>query len=301
MRLRKSLAAILMVVSLATLAYAGQKYPASGLVVKVDPASNFLVVSCNAIPDFMEAMTMRLSVADPKELNNLSPGTMIDFNLIADADSSRAESIRVHSYQGLEPDPLAARRLKLLDRAVRTTASKPVAIGEAVPDFTLTGQNGRQVTLSSLKGKVVALDFVYTRCALPNFCFRSSNNFGNLQRRFHEYLAKDLVLLTVTFDPVHDSPDVMEKYARTWKADSKAWHFLTGAEADVRRVCDLFGEDYFPDEALMDHSLHTAIIDGRGRLVANLEGNEFTSAQLGDLVQSVLIPNKSTPLSAGRR
>jgi len=301
MRLRKSLAAILMVVSLATLAYAGQKYPASGLVVKVDPASNFLVVSCNAIPDFMEAMTMRLSVADPKELNNLSPGTMIDFNLIADADSSRAESIRVHSYQGLEPDPLAARRLKLLDRAVRTTASKPVAIGEAVPDFTLTGQNGRQVTLSSLKGKVVALDFVYTRCALPNFCFRSSNNFGNLQRRFHEYLAKDLVLLTVTFDPVHDSPDVMEKYARTWKADSKAWHFLTGAEADVRRVCDLFGEDYFPDEALMDHSLHTAIIDRRGRLVANLEGNEFTSAQLGDLVQSVLIPNKSTPLSAGRR
>jgi protein SCO1/2 len=223
---------------------------------------------------------------------------MIEFNLIADASSSRAESIRVHSYQGLEPDPLAARRLKLLDRA-HTSGSKPVSIGAVVPDFTLTGQDGRQVTLARFKGKVVALDFVYTRCALPNFCFRTSNNFGNLQRRFHDHLSKDLVLLTVTFDPIHDSADVMQKYARTWKADL-AWHFLTGSEAEVRRVCDLFGEDYFPDEALMDHSLHTAIIDRRGRLAANLEGNEFTSTQLGDLVQSVLIPNKTTQLSATR-
>jgi protein SCO1/2 len=287
--------------SLAPLCYAGQKYPVTGMVLKVDPANKSVVVSCNAIPQFMEAMTMRLSVADAEELSNLSPGTMIEFTLDVDANSSRAESIRVHSYQGLEPDPLAARRLKLLDRGSRSAASKPVSIGEVVPDFTLTAQDGHQVTLSRFKGKVVALDFIYTRCALPNFCFRSSNNFGNLQRRFHDHLAKDLVLLTITFDPVHDSSDVMEKYARTWKADLNAWHFLTGSEADVRKVCDLFGEDYFPDEGLMDHSLHTAVIDHRGRLAANLEGNEFTSTQLGDLVQSVLIPSKSEPLSVNRR
>jgi protein SCO1/2 len=279
--------------ALATPAHADPKYSANGLVLKVDLARKVMVVSCNAIPGFMEAMTMSLAVADAKELSNLSPGTMIEFNLVADANSSRAESIRIHSYQGLEPDPLAARRLKLLDRASRTTASKPVSMGEVVPDFALTGQDGHQVALSKFRGKVVALDFVYTRCALPNFCFRSSNNFGNLQRRFHDHLAKDLVLLTITFDPIHDSPDVMEKYARTWKADSNAWHFLTGSEADVRRVCDLFGEDYFPDEALMDHSLHTAIIDRRGRLAANLEGNEFTSTQLGDLVQSLLTSAKT--------
>ena len=293
-------AAALLAMALATLAYADQKYAATGLVLKVDTAHKSIIVSCNAIPGLMEAMTMPFAVADAKELDNLRPGAMIEFTLVVDANSSRAESIRVHNYQGLEPDPLAARRLKLLDRASRPGASKAVSIGKVVPDFTLAGQDGRQVTLSKFKGKVVALDFVYTRCALPNFCFRSSNNFGNLQRRFHDHLAKDLVLLTITFDPVHDSPDVMQKYARTWKADSKAWHFLTGSEADVRRVCDLFGEDYFPDEALMDHSLHTAIIDRRGRLVANLEGNEFTSAQLGDLVQSVLIPSKGTPLPVVR-
>jgi len=47
--------------------------------------------------------------------------------------------------------------------------------------------------------------------------------------------------------------------------------------------------------------LHAAIVDHRGRLAANLESNEFTSTYLGDLVESVLIPNKSAPLSVSRR
>jgi protein SCO1 len=135
---------------------------------------------------------------------------------------------------------------------------------------------------------VVALNFVYTRCALPNFCVRSSNNFGNLQTRFRNSLKRDLVLLTITFDPVHDSPEALEKYAVKFAADPTAWHFLTGSETAIRQVCNLFGEDYFPDEGLMDHSLHTAIIDRQGRLVVNLEGNEFTAQQLGDLVKTVL-------------
>ena len=129
---------------------------------------------------------------------------------------------------------------------------------------------------------------------LPNFCFRSSNNFGILQKRFKERLGRDLILLTVTFDPSHDQPDVLSKYAGVWKADPKTWHFLTGSPADVRRVCDLFGEDAFQDEGLMNHSLHTAIIDPKGKLAANLEGNEFTAEQLGDLVETKLNGSQSS-------
>jgi protein SCO1/2 len=58
--------------------------------------------------------------------------------------------------------------------------------------------------------------------------------------------------------------------------------------ADIQRVCRLFGVYAFPDEGLMDHSLHTVVIDRRGTLVANIEGNQFTAAQLGDLTGSVL-------------
>jgi protein SCO1/2 len=273
---------------LASLASAEQRYPVKGLILQLDPAHNSMIVSSDAIPGFMEAMTMPYSVRDAKELDGLKPGTLIDFTLVVEKETSYAQGIHVHSYQGLEPDPLTARRLKLLNQAVNPSTVKPLAIGDAVPNFILTDQNRRRVSFSKFTGKVVALNFVYTRCALPNFCYRSSNNFGILQKRFKDRMGRDLVLLTVTFDPVHDQPDVLAKYAATWKADPRAWHFLTGSSADIRRVCDLFGEAYFQDEGLMNHSLHTVLISRNGKLLANLEGNEFTAAQLGDLTDAVL-------------
>jgi protein SCO1/2 len=279
---------LVLCLGLASLASAEQRYAVKGLILELDPAHNTMTVSAGAIPGFMEAMTMPYSVRDAKELEGLKPGTLIDFTLVVEKDTSYAEAIHVHSYQGLEPDPLTARRLKLLNQAVNPSSAKPLTIGDAVPNFILTDQNRRRINSSKFAGKVVALNFVYTRCALPNFCYRSSNNFGILQKRFKDRMGRDLILLTVTFDPVHDQPEVLAKYAATWKADPRAWHFLTGSSTDIRRVCDLFGEAYFQDEGLMNHSLHTVLISRNGKLVANLEGNEFSAAQLGDLTQTVL-------------
>jgi protein SCO1/2 len=190
----------------------------------------------------------------------------------------------------VEQDPLTARRLKLLDQISHPTQSraKVLTVGKTVPDFTLIDQNRRRVALSQFAGKVVAMNFIYTSCALPNFCFRNSNIFGVLQRRFKQQMGRELVLLTVTFDPQHDQPDTLARYAKTWKADPATWHFPAGPVPDVQHVTGLFGMDYFPDEGLMNHSLHTAIIDRQGKLVANIEGNQFTADQLGDLVQTEL-------------
>jgi hypothetical protein len=69
---------------------------------------------------------------------------------------------------------------------------------------------------------------------------------------------------------------------------SSALRRQTGPTAEVQRVNHLFGMDFFPDEGLMNHSLHTAIIDRQGKLFTNIEGNQFTAEQLGDLVQTVL-------------
>ena len=271
-----------------TFALSEQRYSGRGLILKVDQVHKTVLVSSDAIPGYMEAMTMLYSVRDTKELQGISPGILVDFTLVVEPDTSFVEGIRVHKYQGLEPDPLTARRLKLLNQVANPPTMKAVAIGESVPNFTLTDQNRGKVVLSNFAGKVIVLNFVYTRCALPNFCFRSSNNLWLLQRRFRQRLGRDLVLLTVTFDPTHDDPVTLAKYAATWKADPKSWHFLTGSADDVHRICDLFGEDFFQDEGLMNHSLHTAIIDRRGKLVANLEGNEFSAQQLADFVEATL-------------
>jgi protein SCO1 len=108
-----------------------------------------------------------------------------------------------------------------------------------------------------------------------------------LQKRFRDRLAKDLVLLTVTFDPARDRPEVLAEYAAQWKS-APGWRFLTGEVTEVKHVCERFGVQAFQDEGLMNHSSRTAIIDRRGVLAASIEGNRFTATQLGDLVDTLL-------------
>jgi protein SCO1 len=261
----------------------------TGVVLEVDPSRKSFVVSHDSVPGLMAAMTMPFDVRQPKDLDGISAGTPVEFTLVMDRETAYAEQIRIRRYQSMEQDPFTARRLKLLqDLTARGPKTEALPVGRSVPDFTLIDQEHRPVKLSQFRDKVVAINFVYTNCALPQFCFRIANHFGVLQRRFKERMAKDLVLLTVTFDPARDRPDTMAGYAQSLKADPQAWRFLTGGVDDVRRVCDLFGVEFFPDEGLMNHSSHTAVIDRRGTLVANLEGNQFTAVQLGDLVGTVL-------------
>jgi len=268
-----------------------KQYSLSGMVLSVGASGKSFVVSHDSIPGVMPAMTMQFDVQDPVELKGVTPGALVDFVLLVRGESAHAERIRVRQYTSVEQDPLTARRLKLLRDATRApaaAATRAVSIGQPVPDFTLLDQARQPVTLSQLRGKVVAVTFIYTSCVLPQFCYRMANQFGALQHRFAAALGRDLVLLTISFDPVRDQPERLAEYASQWNADAGVWHFLTGTTSDVQRVCALFGLDAFPDEGLITHSTRTAIIDRRGVLHASIEGNQFTAAQLGDLVQAAL-------------
>ncbi len=105
-------------------------------------------------------------------------------------------------------------------------------------------------------------------------------------------MGHDLILLTIVIDPARDQPEALADYARTWKADARSWHFLTGSLADIQKLCRGFDMVFYPDEALLVHSFHTVVIDRQGKLAANLEGNNFTAQELGDLVESVIAPRQ---------
>ena len=268
----------------------GEIYSASGLILLADRDHLALKVSCQAIPGYMEAMVMTFAVHDSKTLEGLRPGMLIDFKLDVEKNAVYAEQIRVRAYENAAQEPMAARQLEILDAATSPVSrNEPVLqVGQTVPDFTLMDQRRGTISLSALKGKVVAITFIYTRCPLPNFCFRASNNFGVLHRRFAGRMGKDLVLLSVTFDPEHDQPETLAEYAQTWTNDATGWHFLTGPSADVKKLCREFGVNSWQDEGLLTHSLHTVIVDRQGRIAANLEGNEYSAKQLGDLTEAVM-------------
>ena len=269
-------------------AFGAQRYPAFGVILKIQPPRS-IVVSCAEIPHYMPAMEMTFAVAEPGDLTALRQGMMIDFTLAADAEAPIAEHIRIHHYQNQDAEPLAVKRMELLGKMLAPDSGKDLlAVGQPIPDFALTDQHGQPIRFSQFSGKTVAISFLYTRCPFANYCFRLTNNFGRVGRHFAGRMDKELVLLSVSFDPQTDSPAVLEKYASSWKENTRGWYFLTGPVPEIRRVCHMFGMSVWTDEGVLAHSMHTAVIGRDGKLVANLEGNEFTAEQLEDLIQSVM-------------
>jgi protein SCO1/2 len=225
----------------------------------------------------MDAMVMPFAVQPGIALDSLAPGDRVRFRLRVGHHASAIDRLTVVSAPrtdiGLERTPVAP---------------VLVAIGEPMPDFTLTDHRGHTVSLSALRGRVVLVTFIYTRCPLPDYCPRLIEHGRAVRARFPDRLGRDLVLLTITFDPKYDTVETLRAYASHMRADVEGWHFLTGDEASIARVTEAFGVEVWPEEGLLTHTLQASIVDREGRLAATVEGRDYRARQLGDLVASVL-------------
>jgi len=266
---------------------AAQEHAAKGLVLEVDRAHHRMVVACDPVPGYMDAMDMPFRVEAAGQLDAVKPGAIIRFIIVEHGSAPLASSIQ--PVANFEPEPAAAGALSALSSAVDSPSpTHEVAIGQAVPDFTLTDQDGHTISLSQFRGKVVALTFGYSRCPNPNYCLRLSRNLEQVMGRFHDRIGHDLVLLTIAIDPEYDQGPALARYAKSFGADAESWHFLTGSVAQVHQVAGLFGMNFWNTEGLLTHTLHTVVIDRQGRVAANIDGNQFSAQQLGDLVKSVM-------------
>jgi protein SCO1 len=102
---------------------------------------------------------------------------------------------------------------------------------------------------------------------------------------------KNVQLLSVSFDPIIDTPPVLKKHAASLGADPSRWTFLTGDRDDVDRFAARFGVAItreMADPTNITHNLRTAIVDAKGVFVKAYTGNEWTPDQvLNDLATTV--------------
>lgn len=252
-------------------------YTTHGLVLRVDRPGAVVTISHGAFPGYMDAMAMPFDLQGRAARTPLTPGDRVRLRLAVKGSRSWVDRLEVIS---------AAR----VDAGLQTTPVQPVLVpvGAPIPDFELIDQSGTPLRLSSLKGKVVAVTFIYTRCPLPDYCPRMMTNLRAVQERFAERMHRDLALLVVSFDPKYDTPELLREYAASYRATGSGWHFLTGDPRRIETVCNAFGIQYWPEEGLITHTLQTAVIDREGRLAATVEGKGFNGNQLADLVGSVL-------------
>lgn len=166
---------------------------------------------------------------------------------------------------GIVTADLMKRRSSEYDYDVPKPGTYELPVLQPAADGTVLGTNGAPVNLHDLmRGRVVVLSFIYTRCTDPKACMRATGVLSELQRLSRQIpgLADKLLLLTLSFDPAYDSPEVMARYGRVSLAygNGAEWLFLTardhkeltplltayGQRVDKRKQADAHGPYYHP-------------------------------------------------------
>jgi protein SCO1/2 len=246
--------------------------------VSVDAAKGSVMLDHEAVPGFMEAMTMSYKLKDASVASELHPGDRITATLLVRKTADGYE------------DPQ-------LDQIVVTAQARPdykpsvqyhvPAAGDAVPDFKLVNENGRTIHMAQFKGRVVLLTFIYTRCPLADFCPRMNKNFAEIDNALagDAKLYGETHLLSISFDPKYDTPAILKSYGGIYTGGSAAkfahWDFAAPPDGELETMEQFFDLGVTPgDSGTLTHSLSTALIGKDGKVRAWYPTNEWTPAEV---------------------
>lgn len=159
-------------------------------------------------------------------------------------------------------------------------------IGPA-PAFSLTTQDGTRLALADLRGKVLAITFIYASCA--DTCPLLTAKMATLQARLGADFGPRVFFASVSVDPERDTPAALKQYAQGHGADPRGWAFLTGTPAEIREVAKRYGIFYKKSpRGDVDHTFLTSLIDGKGTLRVQYLGVRFDPEEMLRDLQSLV-------------
>ncbi len=263
-----------------------KRYHLVGKIVSIDKDQASIMVDGQEIVGFMAAMTMPYSVRDAKLLTPLAPGDEITADVVIDDSGAYLENIVV---------------TKKGDGKGPTGTTYPPKAGDKVPDFALINQDGKRIHLSSYQGDVLLITFIYTRCPFPDFCPLVSKNFSKIYASLNKNpsLGPRIRLLSVSFDPAHDTPAVLRKYAETFDATTGGnpydrWQFAVVPSKDLVQVANFFGLYYSFEGSQIAHSMSTTVISPDGTVYKWYQDNDWQPNDLiGDATQALQQSNSN--------
>ena len=256
-----------------------KRFPFKGKVVSVDRAAKKAKIDHEAVVGYMEAMTMDFPVHADMVWDELTPGAEITGELVV--DSSSKDGYWLENLVISAPAKAGQANVPINENFVQ--------IGREVPDFSLTDQDGKKISMKDFRGRAFAITFIYAKCPLPDYCIRMSTNFSDLARQVNADAAlKDKIrLLSISFDPANDTPEKLRSYGLGYMGKGATeigvWKLAVGSDAEVRKIADFFGLRYEVDQndrTKINHSLITAVIGPDGKVTKIFAGNEWTPAQL---------------------
>ena len=169
----------------------------------------------------------------------------------------------------------------------RGSATVGADSSNCLTDTRLIDQNGNKVSLASLKGKPMVVDFIYTSC--PGPCMMETAKLANVALRLGSDLGSKVTIVSISVDPEHDGPKQLLDYSRQQGADEKGWYFLTGNPRDVDQALAGFkiSREIGPDGSV-GHLVDMMLIGPDGRVVQEYNGEVVKAQNIVDDVRKTL-------------
>lgn len=251
-----------------------QVFTVKGVVRELRPEHREVVIRHEAIPGYMAAMTMPFTVRDPAELAGVEPGDTVQFRLTVTAEEGWIDQLRVLRRAEPEdprPEVPSVRVARQVDELEE---------GDLLPDYPLLTESRQRIRLEAFRGRALGLTFLYTRCPYPTFCPRQTRQFVEAAELLKQRLPGSPPrwhLLAVSFDPAHDTPSVLRRYARQYGADLERLNFCTGEIADLDALTEQFGLIVARDGEGFSHNVRTVVVNADGRIRRIFIGNQWTT------------------------
>ena len=173
------------------------------------------------------------------------------------------------------------------------TLATSFATGESLPkiklapEFTLTNQEGKRLALKDLRGKVLAITFIYASCT--DTCPLLTVKMVGLQNQLGAAFGSQVKFVSITVDPERDTPEILKRYGEAHHANFNGWAFLTGTPAEIRDVAKRFGIYYKKmPRGDVDHTFLTSLVDQSGTLRVQYMGVQFKSEEMLRDLQSLV-------------
>jgi protein SCO1 len=257
-----------------------RSFLARGIVRNLGSDGKTVVVRHEDIPGFMPKMTMEFDTRATNELAGLKPGDAITFNVRATEEESWIENIRPATTNDMAPLPPPESSAALLHIA----KMKP---GDVLPDTDLLAEDGRALKLSDFKGQALAFTFIFTRCPLPDFCPRMNQHFN----RAREILLRQTEgpanwqFLSISFDPGFDKPEVLTRYAYSYRGqNTNRWLFASASSTVMEFMSSQLDFRFANEGGSFVHNLRTVVLDRQRRVYRQFDGNKWKAEELAQAI-----------------
>jgi protein SCO1 len=159
-------------------------------------------------------------------------------------------------------------------------------IGPA-PAFTLTTSDGHRLTLADLRGKIVAVTFIYATCV--DTCPLLTAKLVSLREKLGPDFGAKVSFVALTVDPERDTPEILRGYAVAHGANHPGWAFLTGTTSEIQEVTRRYG--VFAQKTShgdVEHTFLTSLVDREGALRVQYMGVRFDPDEMLRDLRSLL-------------